>query len=531
MEACVGIAELRLLITQCVEDNRTLSRLARVNKSFRDPALNALYASIDSLLTLVKTLPPDLWELREDGSKRDPRCYSIWFTRRMSSRDWDVLFSYASRVQSVKEQFPRGSGEPGVILSSGVYDSLSRCPFPYLFPNLRALDVRTAGSESYTWLVGIFLSPSLRKLRLYTSAAHDADDETLLEYAPRIAVMCPLMEEIDVLAFLRHETLSLARSETDCAWKHLRSVNWGPVDDSMLAHMSVLERFNSLTVRVHSKSRWLTSDTRFSLRELTYLALKTDSGKTAVRALERLLGSTPPSSPPSTSNQPTKLSRLICTTVELKAVSKLTSSLTCLRPDKESILLVWLSDGDLFGSDLTGKHSADWLDGINALSTFQNLRILRVWYSKQHLKVSAKQLCDLVANWPRLKCLSFGKLENPLSFVSLVEIIQIIPRAFEVVVPTMITPLDTTGAVFVKDPEMVVPVFRRIKKLCLHYQHEGDKPNLQTAESVANLLCYVVPGLASVQPVEEKYEHKKYWESVVQAMSVELERVRAEEES
>jgi hypothetical protein len=75
MHRCLQISEIVYNIVDMLDCNgfkttpgrNDLLALATVSKMFTEPALDWLWAGQDSLLTLIKTLPRDLWEQSGKG--------------------------------------------------------------------------------------------------------------------------------------------------------------------------------------------------------------------------------------------------------------------------------------------------------------------------------------------------------------------------------------------------------------------------------------------------------------------------------
>ncbi|KAJ7186137.1 hypothetical protein C8R46DRAFT_1343201 [Mycena filopes] len=75
----------------------TLSRLAQTCQRFSDPALNLLWRSQFTLIPLLKTFPPNLWEMpipyRESKTFR--------FLSPITPADWTRVLSYARRIRTI----------------------------------------------------------------------------------------------------------------------------------------------------------------------------------------------------------------------------------------------------------------------------------------------------------------------------------------------------------------------------------------------------------------------------------------------
>ena len=66
MHRCLQIQELLSIIFRYVRIQKTLARLARTCTDFRDPALNVLWHTQNTLLPLFKCLPRNAWVMKKE---------------------------------------------------------------------------------------------------------------------------------------------------------------------------------------------------------------------------------------------------------------------------------------------------------------------------------------------------------------------------------------------------------------------------------------------------------------------------------
>lgn len=66
MHHCLQLQELLpIIFRNHAHDAKMLARLARTCKAFQDPALNLLWHSQNTLLPLLRCLPPNAWTIKE----------------------------------------------------------------------------------------------------------------------------------------------------------------------------------------------------------------------------------------------------------------------------------------------------------------------------------------------------------------------------------------------------------------------------------------------------------------------------------
>nr|GAT49943.1 predicted protein [Mycena chlorophos] len=146
----------------------TLARLARTCRLFSSPALDELWRAVgdEALLHLAECFPADFVAISGGNSQGDP--YTVTLLRAFTRSDWDRPALHARRIREFGDVsnilYPETSLFPVLTL-------LATCaPGPYLFPRLRRLRWKTAGTvgDALTTasLFRRFLAPELEEIIL-----------------------------------------------------------------------------------------------------------------------------------------------------------------------------------------------------------------------------------------------------------------------------------------------------------------------------------------------------------------------------
>ncbi|OJA11656.1 hypothetical protein AZE42_08382 [Rhizopogon vesiculosus] len=135
---------------------RSLATLSRVCRSFKDIALDVLWAELDNLEPHFTCLPRDLWTTNEDQK--------LAMLRPVTTEDWFVFERYASRVRVLGD---RDSMVFGCVDAEFVHSIMGFSSQLLLMPNLRALHCGEYYPKHDLHLcVRYLLSPNLVYLRL-----------------------------------------------------------------------------------------------------------------------------------------------------------------------------------------------------------------------------------------------------------------------------------------------------------------------------------------------------------------------------
>ncbi|KAI0756766.1 hypothetical protein C8Q80DRAFT_1091762 [Daedaleopsis nitida] len=171
---------------------RSVSRLARTCKAFKEPALNVLWRDLDSLTPLLGLFPSTLLKrARRPG---------LGLTKAPERDDWARVLAYAARVKSVAYVEMSGNIAPSILPMLE-----ENRPVPYILPNLTSL----------TWKVET--APNLERCRMFMGPHVEA---VVLEVGSKSAKINDILEEIashrglTSFAFTLHTNLPDTFTET-----------------------------------------------------------------------------------------------------------------------------------------------------------------------------------------------------------------------------------------------------------------------------------------------------------------------------
>ncbi|KAG2076040.1 hypothetical protein BDR04DRAFT_1228453 [Suillus decipiens] len=214
------------------EGRVTMAGLARTCRAFKDPALDVLWAQLDSLDALVLC----------SGGSRDRRNQTIW-DRPLYSSDWRILENYAKRVRTLTIS---PDSETWHISTMRL---LNCFPLPGpLLPNLTKLNWLSDNEEYFPFL-HCFCGPNLKTLKLSPALWGVSKCVAVAS----LASSCPLLEEF-LCAGADHFSMH-AISEAILGWNNLRLLQVGPVDEQALAHAGSLETLQELHFSAPSDPR------------------------------------------------------------------------------------------------------------------------------------------------------------------------------------------------------------------------------------------------------------------------------------
>lgn len=244
MHRCLQIQELLSIIFQYVDVPRKadffspdfLARLARTCKAFQDPALDILWYSQDTLLPLLKCLPPDAWAWKEGK-------FSI--TRDLVASDYKRIDFYSPRIQFFGRPYPKRSE---AIETQALHIIWSQKPSPG--PLLCNVSVVELVSDAFIGLAiypRLVIGPRIRDIRIRPSMESPSwanITAVLKEAAPSNLTNFMLRESARRLSWSENESLELLST--------LRSVQTliisGPFctsrDISTIATLPALERLD-----------------------------------------------------------------------------------------------------------------------------------------------------------------------------------------------------------------------------------------------------------------------------------------------
>ncbi|KAF7358871.1 hypothetical protein MSAN_01227200 [Mycena sanguinolenta] len=220
------------------QTRRTLAALARTCTTFRDSALNALWAPQTSLVPALRCFPDDLWDRSADPAKLS----FLEIQRPLVPADWDRPLLYWKRIKSFYMSF----FDPNCISPAVIEMLRICCPTREFFPGLREFWWHDETSAQLS-LLAIFLSPRLKSIHLYPG-------ESMMELSllRTLGIKCPDLTEVDLRGTYRRfapaplflqsllELLSsLKRLETLCICS---------IDAAIFNHIARLPCLKSLVV-------------------------------------------------------------------------------------------------------------------------------------------------------------------------------------------------------------------------------------------------------------------------------------------
>ncbi|KAF8064285.1 hypothetical protein FPV67DRAFT_212879 [Lyophyllum atratum] len=170
MHQCLAIPEILAAVFQHFRDmedreegSAILARLAVTCKSFKEPALDALWYRLPSFHRLIGCLPPDAIDKQRGG--RFPRYHRL--TRRLGPNDFDRIQSYASRVKILL-----GLDQPELLDPILLPVLLSQNPNPGpLLSTLRSLNISIDLFNHQAFYPRLVVGPTLKAITLFTHAA------------------------------------------------------------------------------------------------------------------------------------------------------------------------------------------------------------------------------------------------------------------------------------------------------------------------------------------------------------------------
>ncbi|KAG1883022.1 hypothetical protein F4604DRAFT_1649714 [Suillus subluteus] len=215
-----------------IEGRVTIAGLARTSRTFKDPALDVLWAQLDSLDAFVLC----------SGGSRDRWNQSIWDCP-LYDADWRTLARYAKRVRTLT------ISPYSETWHSSTMRLLNCFPLPGPFlPNLTKLNW-LSNNEEYFPFLHCFCGPNLKTLKLSPVWWDVSKCVAVASLAPS----CPSLEEFlcpDADDFSVH-----AISEAVLGWSKLRMLQVGPMDEQALAHAASLQTLQELHFSASSDPR------------------------------------------------------------------------------------------------------------------------------------------------------------------------------------------------------------------------------------------------------------------------------------
>ncbi|KAG1735048.1 hypothetical protein EDB19DRAFT_1725777 [Suillus lakei] len=357
---------------------QTLARLARTCRTFSEPALDVLWAHIDTLSPVVACLPKHVWSRpvshgRAGGSKK-MSLYKI--DGCILITHWWSIEKFITRVRAL--------GRPGRSIVGDISPELAHAlcghPWPFLLPRLEKL-IWTDSTYESTHLLRNLLSPTLTELHL-----HSTGNLFMLSVISSLGATCPLMKSFSTTG-LGSAASAPVSAAVVCGWHQLKSLSTEAVDGSALLHLSTLPSLEELELSFLSPNRgsFNYSLTTFST-PLRHLTIRTQSAELCLPFLEAMwiparsvsisLGDIPRSSSNAT------LLLLLASRVTAEQVQALSLDLTC-----DSLLSI---------------------TEIIPLFSFRALEELTLPSTSSNLTINDQDLIRAVKSWPKLRKLRLG---------------------------------------------------------------------------------------------------------------------------
>ncbi|KAG0703851.1 hypothetical protein DFH29DRAFT_802801, partial [Suillus ampliporus] len=239
---------------------QTLARLARTCRTFSEPALDVLWAHIDTLSPLVACLPKYVWS-RHRHSLVSPRCSMVAPCLTWHAEDRWLYFD-------------RTLGEPREgDVSPELAHALCGHPWPLLLPRLEKL-FWSDGSYESTHLLCNLLSPTLTELHL-----HAKGSLFMLSVLSNLGVTCPFMKDFSTTGLDSAASVPVSAAVV-CGWRQLKTLSTEVVDGSALSHLSTLPSLEHLEFSFLSLNNgfFKYSPTTFST-PLQHLTIRTESSE------------------------------------------------------------------------------------------------------------------------------------------------------------------------------------------------------------------------------------------------------------
>ncbi|KAI0639647.1 hypothetical protein C8Q77DRAFT_1214141 [Trametes polyzona] len=151
------------------QGRRSLSRLARTCKAFKEPALNLLWRDLDSLTPLLGLFPSTIL--------RRARRPGLGLTKPPEKQDWARVLAYGERVRSIAYVESSGNIHPSILPLLDEHK-----PVRYLLPNLTALTWK-AESAATLERCRMFLGPRVKAVTLEVGSRSPKLNDLLEEIA------------------------------------------------------------------------------------------------------------------------------------------------------------------------------------------------------------------------------------------------------------------------------------------------------------------------------------------------------------
>ncbi|OAX40734.1 hypothetical protein K503DRAFT_855153 [Rhizopogon vinicolor AM-OR11-026] len=432
MHACLLISEILKAIfaevTQVTNGDirpsyTTLYHLALTCRAFKEQALDALWARIESAEVLAMCLPQDarsesvrmcmqkIGQFRHTPIKRTIPC-KVMLIRPLVDDDWATFHAYARRVRSLTYKFIQDSPGPE-LHDSAALTLLNSHASPYpLFPQLHELNWY---DERDVLIPCLQRCISTTLTRLVINSEHWPS--TLIDLIAGLGKTCPNMKEFRC-STPPASACSMLSDIVTC-WDDLEVLKIGAVDARALQHLASLELLRELEILV---PEGYTSDPTPTFN----LVFALDKFSIRAQGIDSLLAFLAPL------KISTKSVRLaIDTAPDAVYLNLLLSSL------EEHVTASVLESLDVW-VDRPYNFNANHVVFLSIASTFQGLRAFkRLTYldlRSFYISISDDEIIDFVSTWPQMECFYFGMgwdweiTQSDVTFRGLVGILERCPN-------------------------------------------------------------------------------------------------------
>ncbi|KAH7906112.1 hypothetical protein BJ138DRAFT_670798 [Hygrophoropsis aurantiaca] len=221
-------------------DHKLMAHLARTCRSFHEPAIDILWADLDSIHPLIQCLLSDgddwMCNLESDESRS---CKNMLLLRHEFT-----FHKYASRVRILRISMDMDTFQALVAFGA----SCRGVPGPQpatLCPHLIHLEWSEINPEMLPHL-HLFLSPSLLVLKLDLWRIGNTD----LRALSSLSTFCPSVRTAIFEGPFETDELSAAVSRAVCGWRDIRELRCGSLDQEVWEHLSATGRLTSADFRL-----------------------------------------------------------------------------------------------------------------------------------------------------------------------------------------------------------------------------------------------------------------------------------------
>ncbi|EIW74286.1 hypothetical protein CONPUDRAFT_147878 [Coniophora puteana RWD-64-598 SS2] len=461
------------------DDEAFLPRIAAVCKTFRDPALDALYWTV-GFNKFFLCLGRDVMTYEASGQADVLR-----MRRALETDDWRILMSYGQRVRNLS--YPCKEDPSQCQIQHDIYEALAQSPALHVFPRLLSLTLKDI--PPVIEVQSFLCAPSLQTITMHVGDV-PGDVVPVLD---NIASSCP-----NVLYFrciggekLPEDALYSAL----CRWLRLRELLMPSLYRKSITILGDLPCLRRIWLCVSHNERWIQARIPWSLKTLDELRIYAfgDPGVCDV-ALPLIFQTTKPT--PSM----TSLRHLQVHILGITDRWTMHDAITVIvRAPSESASAKSLESLEIFlETGIASTEASNWEDAIELLAAFQNLKTFKILpgSSRSMLGISKNQLIRLLRSWPLIEDIDF-RLDIPLNIHDLVYIIALSQQLQRFKVNVSIAMEDVTS--LDQDQDSAFPQ-NTVTSLCLLWegcedQHSVTRNDIQV---IARLLFKLTPSLDNI---------------------------------